>query len=92
MALPDPVAKAPRFGTVRLHYMGGPRRGYLFPSFHPSLSRGSGIGWHSRVQRTLQFIHNFVATGSSAKSRNLGGIVDFRFLTITGLDPVAPQF
>jgi hypothetical protein len=35
-----------------------------------------------------------VATGSSAKSRNLGGIVDFRFLTITGLDPVAtaPRF
>jgi len=30
-----------------------------------------------------------VATGSSAKSRNLGGIVDFRCLTITGLDPVA---
>ena len=30
-----------------------------------------------------------VATGSSAKSRNLIGIVDFRFLTITGLDPVA---
>jgi hypothetical protein len=29
------------------------------------------------------------ATGSSAKSRNLGGIVDFRCLTITGLDPVA---
>jgi hypothetical protein len=35
-----------------------------------------------------------VATGSSARSRNLGGIVDFRFLTITGLDPVAtaPRF
>jgi len=29
------------------------------------------------------------ATGSPAKSPNLGGVVDFRFLTITGLDPVA---
>ena len=25
---------APRFRTVPLRYMGGPRRGYLFPSFH----------------------------------------------------------
>jgi len=30
-----------------------------------------------------------VATGSSAKSRNRGGIADFRFLTVPGLDPVA---
>ena len=29
----------------------------------PRSARGSVIGWHSRVQRTVQFIHSFVATG-----------------------------